>query len=339
MLSISAKSRTTPSPAPMRIVIVIYPGVTLLDVAGPAQVFHTANDASTENETKPCYEVVLASPDGGQIKSDTGISLSSVNLLEASSKPIDTLIVAGGTGIYALLDEKELTNWIAGRYHKCRRMASTCMGAFLNAEAGLLEGKTVTTHWRRVEELQQRHPNVNVQQNPLFTREGKLWSSAGVAAGIDLALAMVDEDHGHEVAMQVAQSLVVFLKRPGGQSQFSDVLLAQKQDRSGIFSDLQAWMSNNLQCPLNVEVLAKKAGMSPRTFARHYKARTGVTPAKSIEILRVDKAKHLLEQRDIAIATIARQTGLVDQQRLRRVFAKNVGISLNEYRKKFGMNT
>jgi len=339
MLSNSAKSINVPSPAPKRIVIVIYPGVTLLDVAGPAQVFHTANDASTDNEAKPDYEVVLASLTGGQIVTDTGISLSSVKLHEASSKPIDTLIVAGGAGIYVFLNEKQLTGWIAECYHKCRRVASTCMGAFLNAEAGLLDGKTVTTHWRRVEELQQRHPNVNVQRNPLFTHEGKLWSSAGVAAGIDLALAMVDEDHGHEVAMQVAQSLVVFLKRPGGQSQFSDVLLAQRQDRSGIFSDLQAWISNNLQSPLNVEVLAKKAGMSPRTFARHYKGRTGVAPAKSIEILRVDKAKQLLEQPDIAIPTIARQTGLVDEQRLRRVFARNVGVSPHEYRKKFGMNT
>jgi len=323
-------------PAPKRVVIVIYPGVTLLDVAGPAQVFHTANDASTDNETKPDYEVVLASPTGGQIVSDTKISLTSVTLQEASSKPIDTLIVAGGTGIYVLLDEKFLTDWIAARYDQCRRLASTCMGAFLIAETGLLEGKTVTTHWRRVEELQQRHPNVCVQQSPLFTREGKLWSSAGVAAGIDLALAMVDEDHGHGVAMQVAQSLVVFLKRPGGQSQFSDVLLAQKQDRSGAFSDLQAWISNNIQAPLNVEILAKRAGMSPRTFARHYKSRTGVTPAKSIEILRVNKAKQLLEQRNIPIVTVARQTGLFDVQRLRRVFVRNVGVSPHEYRQKFG---
>lgn len=149
---------------------------------------------------------------------------------------------------------------------------------------------------------------------------------------------MVDEDYGHEVAMQVAQTLVVFLKRPGGQSQFSDVLLAQKHDRSGVFSDLQAWISSNLQNPLHVETLAKRSGMSPRTFARHYKNRTGMTPAKSIEFMRVDKAKQLLEQSGIALISIAEQTGLVDEQRLRRVFVKNVGVSPHEYRKKFGAN-
>lgn len=326
-------------PASKRIVIVIYPGVTLLDVAGPAQVFNSANNASTDNETVPDYEVILASPSGGQTVTDTGISLSSVTLTEASSQPIDTLIVAGGAGIYDQLDEKVMTDWIAARYRNCRRLASTCMGAFLNAKAGLLDGKTVTTHWRHAEELQRLYPNICVQHDPLFIREDKLWSSAGVTAGIDLALAMVDEDHGHEIAMQVAQTLVVFLKRPGGQSQFSDVLLAQRHDRSGVFSDLQAWMSNNLQSHLNVEVLAKRAGMSPRSFARHYKKRTGVTPAKSIECLRVNKAKQLLQQHDTAIVTIAEQTGLIDEQRLRRVFVRNVGVSPHEYRKKFGANS
>lgn len=180
-----------PEPTQKGIVIVIYPGVTLLDAAGPAQVFYSANKASAKNKSTPDYEVVLASPAGGLTISDTGISLTSVSLHQASSKPIDTLIVAGGEGVYDLLDEKELVDWITKNYQKCRRLASTCMGAFLNAKTGLLDGKTITTHWRHVQELQQRHPNIRVQQDALFTREGKLWSSAGVTAGIDLALERV----------------------------------------------------------------------------------------------------------------------------------------------------
>jgi transcriptional regulator GlxA family with amidase domain len=210
------------------------------------------------------------------------------------------------------------------------------MGAFLAAEAGLLTGQTVTTHWRRVEELQDRYPDIRVQSDPLFTRNGKMWSSAGVTAGIDLALAMVEEDHGHHVAMQVAQSLVVFLKRPGGQSQFSNVLAAQKDDSGGTFSDLHAWIAGNLQADLVVEKLAQHAGMSPRTFARLYKERTGITPAKSVEMMRVDAAKHLLEQTATALAKIATRTGLVDEQRMRRAFLRHVGVSPHEYRRTFG---
>jgi len=335
-MSNSAKKRPKRNSTAKRIVIVIYPGVTLLDVAGPAQVFSTANNASADDGPAPDYQVILASPTGSQIVTDTGICLSSVTLREAASAPIDTLIVAGGNGVFERLEETELVGWIAQQYDSCRRLASTCMGAFLTAEAGLLEGKVVTTHWRHVDELQRRYPNTYVHQAPLFTHDGKLWSAAGVSAGIDLALAMVSEDHGHDIAMQVAQSLVVFLKRPGGQSQFSDVLAAQRGDRSGFFSDLQAWVSNNLQSDLTVEILAQRSGMSPRTFARHYKNRTGITPAKFVECLRVSKAKQLLEQRDVPIITIARQVGFIDEQRMRRSFVRSVGISPYEYRKKFG---
>ena len=193
-----------------------------------------------------------------------------------------------------------------------------------------------TTHWRRVDELQARYPDVRVQCDPLFTRNGKMWSSAGVTAGIDLALAMVEEDHGHHVAMQVAQSLVVFLKRPGGQSQFSNVLAAQKDDSVGTFSDLHAWIAGNLQANLIVEKLAHHAGMSPRTFARLYKERTGLTPAKFVEMMRVDAAKQLLEQTAMAPARIATRTGLVDEQRMRRAFLRHVGVSPHEYRRTFG---
>jgi transcriptional regulator GlxA family with amidase domain len=320
-------------------VVVVYPGVTLLDAAGPAQVFSSANSVPGSGGAAPRYRVLLASLDGGEVETDTGITLGSVTLRLASARPIDTLIVAGGAGVFDALEAKKLIRWIAARHEKSRRLATTCMGAFLAAEAGLLDGQTVTTHWRRIEELQARYPDVRVRCDPLFTRNGKLWSSAGVTAGIDLALAMVEEDHGHEVAMQVAQSLVVFLKRPGGQSQFSNVLAAQKDDSDGTFSDLQAWIAGNLQSDLSVETLARRTGMSPRTFARLYKERTGITPAKSVEMMRVDAAKHLLQQTTMTPTDIAARSGLVDEQRLRRAFLRRVGVSPYEYRRTFGMQS
>ena len=336
IMSVSAKATPITGSDTRRVVIVVYPGVTLLDAAGPSQVFSSANEVPGSPGEAPRYRVVLASPDGGEIRTDTGITLGTLPLRQASARPIDTLIVAGGFGVFDVLEEKTLTRWIASRHKACRRVATTCMGAFLAAEAGLLTGQTVTTHWRRVEELQARYPDIRVQCDPLFTRNGKMWSSAGVTAGIDLALAMVEEDHGHHVAMQIAQSLVVFLKRPGGQSQFSNVLAAQKDDSGGTFSDLHAWIAGNLQADLIVETLARHAGMSPRTFARLYKERTGITPAKSVEMMRVDAAKQLLEQTTLAPAEVALRTGLVDEQRLRRAFLRHVGVSPHEYRRTFG---
>lgn len=323
-----------------RVVIVVYPGVTLLDAAGPAQVFSSANEAPEARTGSPPrtprYRVGLASLDGGAIETDTGITLGSVPLRQASAQPIDTLIIAGGVGVFDALGVQDLVRWIAARQGSSRRVATTCMGAFLAAEAGLLTGQTVTTHWRRIDELQSRYPELRVQCDPLFIRNGRVWSSAGVTAGIDLALAMVEEDHGHAVAMQVARSLVVFLKRPGGQSQFSNVLAAQKDDGWGTFSDLHAWIADHLQTNLTIDRLAERAGMSARTFARAYKERTGLTPAKSVERIRVDAAKRLLEQTGLTLAAVAARTGLVDEQRLRRAFLRQAGVSPHEYRRTFG---
>ena len=321
-----------------RVVILIYPGVTLLDAAGPAQVFSTANKQEARAPDAPPYALRLASPSGGEIPSDSGVTLGTLSLAEAAAEPIDTLIVSGGIGVFDLFEERQVIDWIRTQNRRCRRLASTCMGAFLTAEAGLVDGETVTTHWNHIEDLRRRYPKIDVQCDPLFVRSGRLWSSAGVTAGIDLALAMVEEDHGHEVAMQVARSLVVFVKRPGGQSQFSNVLIAQQADGDGGFSELHAWIAGHLASDLKVETLARRAGMSPRSFARHYKARTGSTPAKAIEMIRVETAKRLLEQGGSSLARIALQTGLGDEQRLRRAFVRHVGVSPSDYRRKFGTN-
>ena len=323
---------------PRQVVILIYPGVTLLDVAGPAQTFSSANNADL-GTAKPDYRVVLASLDGGMVMTDSSIEMNTVSLRSLANKPIDTLIVAGGNGVFEALEERRLVDWIKDRGKQCRRVASTCMGAFLTAEAGLLDGQCVTTHWRQVEELQRRYPDIDVRRDPLFINNGNMWSSAGVTAGIDLALAMVEKDFGHNAAMQVAQALVVFFKRPGGQSQFSKVLLAQRQDNGGAFSDLHAWIAGNLQSDLKVETLAKRVAMSPRTFARSYKDKTGRTPAKSVELIRVDMAKQYLERGADPLAKIAFLSGFQDEQRLRRAFRRHVGTSPSDYRDKFGITT
>ena len=323
-------------PRRKRVVIVVYPGVTLLDAAGPAQAFATANQMLARADRPAAYEVALAAPAGGEVRTDTGITVGTVSLRRAAARPIDTLIVAGGIGVFDLLEERRLIDWVVARHGDCRRLATTCMGAFVTAEAGLLDGGVVTTHWRYTADLQRRYPEVDVRRDPLFVRNGKMWSAAGVTSGIDLALAMVEEDLGHDVAMQVAQSLVVFFKRPGGQAQFSNVLLAQQRDDDGSFSDLHAWIAGNLPSTLDVDTLARRAGMSARTFARRYKARTGTTPAKAVEVMRVDAAKRLLAHGTVPLAKIAAETGLADEQRLRRAFQRHVGVSPHDYRRKFG---
>lgn len=318
-----------------RVVIVVYPGVTLLDAAGPAQVFSSANNALIDAGLPPYYDLTLTSPEGGDVRTDTGITMGTVPLDLASVLPVDTTIISGGVGVFSALEEQKLLDWVVARHEDSRRLVTTCMGAFVTAKAGLLEGRPVATHWRYTEQLQDENPKAVVQKDPLFVRSGKIWSAAGVTSGIDMALAMVEEDHGHAIAMHVAQSLVVFFKRQGGQSQFSNALIAQTDDETGAFSKLHSWIAANLQFDLGVEVLARQAGMSPRTFARSYKKRVGTTPAKTVERLRVDAAKRLLEQPHTPLAKIAGLTGLGDEQRMRRSFLRHLGVTPHDYRRKF----
>lgn len=335
MQSKTAKIDTSGNLATKRVVFVIYPGVTLLDVTGPVQAFSSANNTEIAGG-RVIYEVVIASPEGGPIPTDCLVDLGSVRLEQAIGDSIDTLIVAGGDGVFDALDQSALVSWIKVQSMDCRRIASTCMGSFLTAAAGLLDGQSVTTHWRHVEELQRRFPKIDVKRDPLFVRNGNIWSSAGVTAGIDLALAMIEEDMGHEAAMQVAQALVVFFKRPGGQSQFSDVLTIQAADKEGIFADLHAWIAGHLQSDLSVPNLAARLAMSPRSFSRKYKERTGVTPAKTVELMRVDTAKRLLARSSLSLGKVALNAGFIDEQRLRRAFQRHVGTSPLAYREKFG---
>jgi transcriptional regulator GlxA family with amidase domain len=315
-----------------RVVIVVYPGVTLLDVTGPAQVFGTAREIAGQRAP---YEIILAANSSSPTVTDTGLSLGTVSLKRAAARPIDTLLVAGGLGVFQACNDARLANWIGREARKARRSGSTCMGAFLTASAGILNGRRVATHWRWCAELRRRHPEVEVEGDPVFVKDGSLWSSAGVTAGIDMALAMVEEDHDRDLALKVAQSLVVFLKRPGGQSQFSAALTAQVADMDATFEALHRWVSDNTEADLRVDRLAERMGMSPRTFARLYTARMGVTPAKAIERIRLEAARRLLEQQETPFADVADRSGFGDKDRMRRAFTRCLRITPSEYRRRF----
>ena len=324
-----------PAPqAPCRqVVILAYEGVNLLDVAGPAQVFATAA-ALARNDAAPPYRLTLVTKSGGPTATPTGIAIVTAALAAVADRPIDTLIVAGGPGVYALRQDLELARWIAGRAAAARRTCSVCTGAFLLAAAGLLDGRRATTHWRWASALQAQYPKVRVEADPIYVQDGPIWSSAGVSAGIDLALALVEADLGHAAALEVARYLVVFLKRPGSQTQFS-AALAGRGEGNGQFGDLHAWIGANLGRDLRVERLAERMAMSPRNFARAYAAATGATPAKAVEAIRVEAARRLLEDTARSIGWVARQCGFGDDERMRRSFMRWVGVTPSDYRERF----
>lgn len=333
MRSIPANSFLAKRTATKRVVFLVYPGVTLLDVTGPAQVFSSANENSADG---PVFEIIIASSCGGPVATDTGVTLNTVTLEDAESTEIDTLIVAGGYGVFGSMEETRLIDWVRRIGGLSRRAGSTCMGTFLIAAAGLLRGKRAVTHWRHCDDLRERFPEITVQHDQIFVQDGAIWSSAGVTSGIDMSLSMIEDDVGHETAMRVARGLVLYLRRPGGQSQFSDPLAAQSADRSGTFNDLHAWISGHLDADLRVEKLAEQVGMSPRTFARLYADRIGRTPARAVELLRLDRARSLLENSEMPLVQIVRQCGFGDEQRMRRVFLRHLETTPNSYRLCFG---
>ena len=251
--------------------------------------------------------------------------------LRSAARHPDTLIVAGGR---ACMRHRRMRGWCAGcgSRRRTRRVASVCTGAFLLAEAGLLDGRRAVTHWARCEEFAARYPNVRVESDPIFIREGALWTSAGVTAGIDLALALV-EDLGRATALDVARELVVFLKRPGGQAQFSTMLSMQRTDDR--FGELHAWMAEHLAADLSVPALAERVRMSERSFVRHYRAGTGRTPARAVEQIRVEAAQRLLGETAWPVKRIAARCGFGSEETLRRCFVRVLGVSPQGYRERF----
>lgn len=314
-----------------KVVIIGYPGVTLMDVSGPMQVFSSARRASY-----PAYEVTFASAEGGPIETDVGVQLASRRIDQLEQWSIDTVLIAGGEGVFAAMEDRDLLDWILKKRACVRRIGSTCMGTFVLGAAGLTKGRRVTTHWRWANSLKKRFPDVDVHSDAIYVNDREIWSSAGVSAGIDMALAMVEEDLGHGEALEIARGLVVPLKRSGGQSQFSAALEMQTADREGRLDHLHAWIMDNLESDLSVERLAQVYGRSTRTFLRHYKAATGMTPAKAVEGVRVEAARALLEQGSNHISVVARRCGFDHIETMRRSFVRCLGVSPSEYRGLFG---
>jgi transcriptional regulator GlxA family with amidase domain len=319
------------------VVVLAFESAQLLDIAGPLQTFASANEIAKDGRDGP-YRLVVASRRGGVMRTSSGLPLVTVSIASLRGAPIDTLIVPGGPGVHLALKDSRLVAWIRGQTN-ARRIASVCTGAFLLAQTGLLAGRRATTHWKSCSRLQQNHPEIEVDPNPIFIREGRIWTSAGVTAGIDLSLALIEEDLGRTLAMQVARHLVVFLKRPGGQSQFSAPLQAQAAAAAGNapnqFAPLHGWIAAHVAGDLRVERLAEQAGMSPRTFARVYSAMMGVTPARMVEKIRIEAVRRALEDTDLPIKKIASVCGFGQEERLRRAFARQVGTTPAEYRRRF----
>lgn len=325
-----------PLPDDSRLVLfAAFPDMGLLDLTGPKTVFWLASKA-LQRRGKPGYVGYLVSLKGGLVHAAEGASLQTLPMADFADAAIHTLVVPGSPLIVDVLDRSTpLVDWLRLASGRARRTASVCSGAFLLAQAGLLDGKRAATHWAMCDLLERRYPRIRVDRDAIFVRESGLWSSAGVSAGIDLALALVEEDAGHEVAMEIARELVVYLKRPGGQSQFSALLDSQSQDTDA-FHALNLWIAENL-CghDLSVDALALRANMSARNFARVYRQKTGRTPAKAVEALRVEAAKRLLEDTPRNVDQIARQCGFGDEERMRTTFHRHLGISPRDYRSRF----
>lgn len=315
------------------VVFVVYPGIKLFDLAGPLQVFA---DAVSKTSKDRLYKTVVASEAGGTVATDTGVDVSTVQLSTVMRKKVDTLLVVGGSAARVAARNDVLIAKLSKLSARSRRIGSICTGAFLLATAGLLDGKRAVTHWESCDALGATFPSVTVDHDPIFIRDGDVWTSAGVSAGVDLALAMVEADHGHAAAMDVARSLVVFLKRPGGQSQFSTLLTAQQSDETGRFDELHRWIAEHLHEDLSVEILARQCGMSGRNFSRVYSAVVGSPPARSIELIRLDAAKRLLQTSGLSLKSVSRKCGFGDEQRLRQAFLRHLSIPPSDYRAKFG---
>jgi transcriptional regulator GlxA family with amidase domain len=321
------KSSTFPPTAPLH-VIVAYEGVQLLDVAGTAEVFATA---ATLDDRAAC-EVALISSQGGTVMSSAGVALQTRPPNWLAGRRIDTLIVAGGPvdAVEGALRDRPLRAWLRQQAAATRRLCSVCSGVFVLAAAGLATGRRVATHWSAADRLQAAFRELNVDREALFVRDGSLWTSGGVTTGIDMAIAMVAEDHGSALAEAVARQLVLSVRRPGGQSQYSPLLASEKPGGEA-FADLMVWIRNNLAGRLDGPALAAAAGMSERTFQRRFTDAMGTTPAAFVERVRVDRARSLLGE-DLPLKTIAARVGFSSSTRLAAAFGRVLGLSPQTYR-------
>ncbi|ANB09702.1 AraC family transcriptional regulator [Streptomyces ambofaciens] len=308
------------------VLLVLFDDVQSLDVTGPVEVF-----AGAEKHTPGTYRIRTASLDGAPVRTSSGLTVVPDQALAAASEP-DTLIVPGGQGTRN--PDPRLIEWLRGQGPHVRRLVSVCTGAILLARAGLLDGRRATTHWAYSDRLARDHPAVDVDPDPIYVRDGHVATSAGVTSGIDLALALVEEDLDREAALTVARHLVVFLRRPGNQAQFSAQLAAQTARREPL-REVQRWITEHPGADLGVESLAARAGLSPRHFARAFRAETGMTPGRYVDRVRIEHARRLLEDTGAGVEQVSRASGYGTPEAMRRAFVSALGTAPAEYRRRF----
>jgi transcriptional regulator GlxA family with amidase domain len=316
--------------------MIAYDGANLIDISGPLQAFEEANRTLDPVWSTP-YRLTVASVDGGLVPTGAQLAILTDRLADLACRSFDTLILPGGSPNGRPPEAPAISSWVRTHAGSISRLCSVCTGAFILADTGLLDGCRATTHWRWASQLRERHPGITVMEDAIFVEDHNIWTSAGVTAGIDLTLALIEADHDHKTAVSVARDFVVYLRRSGGQSQYSAPLAAQEAGR-GAFSDLHAWMRENLSGDLRVERLAEAVGMSPRTFSRAYAAAVGTTPSKTVERLRLEAAGVAIVETDRPLKDIARIAGLGDEQNLRRLFQRHHGINPIDYRQRFHPN-
>ena len=312
------------------VVLVVFPGLQGLDLLGPAEVFAAAN----QEVGRPAYRVRVVATTPGPAASSSGVTIAADEAIADVTGPIDTLLVVGGDGTYDAVADEHLVRHVARLAGNARRVTSVCSGAFVLAQAGLLDGRRATTHWRVCDLLARSFPSVDVDPDPIYVQDGNVWTSAGVTAGMDLALALVEEDHGRDVALAIARRFVLFLRRPANQSQFSAPLQAQAAAHDGV----RAAQHHVVQHPgsnCSVAALATIALMSERSFARTFTAEVGVTPARYVERVRVETARRLLEDSDDGVEAVAAAAGFGTAETMRRTFLRHVRTSPTEYRRRF----
>jgi transcriptional regulator GlxA family with amidase domain len=312
-----------------RVVVLAFEGVQSLDVTGPVEAFSIATRYFGGE-----YAIELVTPDGGPARASSGLSLNAERAAADVRGPIGTLVVAGGEGALRTAKDEPTRGWVRDAAARSERVASVCTGAFILAAAGLLDGRRATTHWDSCQRLAERHPQITVESDPIFVRDGNVLTSAGVTAGIDLALALIEDDLGPQAALRTAQALVMFVRRPGGQSQFSAQLKAAPARREPL-RDVQAHIAEHPAADLSVPALAARAYMSERNFARAFRAETGMTPAVYVELSRVERARRELETTDLPVEAVAASCGFGTVETMRRAFARRVGVNPAAYRERF----
>jgi transcriptional regulator GlxA family with amidase domain len=320
---------------PLRIGFLGYNQVNALDIVGPAEAFANALRHNGKGKLERCYEIIIIGLTRRSFVAESGILLQPATAIGSAPK-LDTLIVPGGHGLREPATTRKVAAWIAGRAPEIRRIASVCTGIYGLAATGLIDRRRVTTHWRFAADLAKRFPQLRVEANSLFIKEGKFYSSAGVTAGIDLALALIEEDFGAKVALTVAREMVVYLKRSGGQEQYSEPLKFQTEANDR-FAELVSWMTNNPTAEMSVNSLARRASLSPRQFFRRFKEQFGSSPATFVEMLRLNEARRRLTSPEVSIENVAESVGFTGADSFRRAFARRFRVTPSKFRRNFAL--